>query len=670
MKNNSIQNIIFIIADTLRAKNVGLYGAKPSPTPNIDKLGRSGVVFMNAYTTITKTDPAITAIITGEYPVSTGLVNHGMHVTREEEKSLENANFLPEILKQNGWKTAAIDWLGRWHKRGFDYYSGEIGRDFRQDYPMTHRLPLPLYLRIIDKIAVKYLRREFLVRSYYALSPDPKIPYDTADKIVDKAIEIFRGNKQKQLFLYLHFWDTHAPHTRPRGFRSYLFDNVDDTYNAEISFLDEQIGRLIAYLKQTSQLEKTLIVFTADHGENFYEHDTPFNHENLYEDIVKVPFLLSHGSVASQKIDKLVQHIDLFPTILDLLSISVPNNIDGKSLLPLMRGKNKLARAFLYFEDITNRKIDIPKQTRRRGIRIGKYKYIETLIGKKEDLYRVMPREDLSVVHEELYDLESDSLEKKRFIYEKPNIVKRLRKELHVKILELNMKRLQNNNPNLYTKVEKSLRIIKKAAKQYKNYEVAVAWTGGKDSTVLLHLVRMAFDGKIPFKVIFNNSTMEFKEIYDFIDKVSKLWGINVIIIKHSEQELKEFHATKDRERKKELSRLMKITAINTALKRYRLKALMAGIRWDEHESRSKERYFSPRPDHMRIHPLLHFTEKDIWEYIKHFGVPYVSLYDKGYRSLGEKPFTKPVPPGGSERSGREREKEQLMQRLRKLGYW
>ena len=72
----------------------------------------------------------------------------------------------------------------------------------------------------------------------------------------------------------------------------------------------------------------------------------------------------------------------------------------------------------------------------------------------------------------------------------------------------------------------------------------------------------------------------------------------------------------------------------------------------------------------MRIHPILHFSEKDIWEYTKHFGVPYVDLYDKGYRSLGEKPFTKPVPAGGNERSGREREKEELMQRLRKLGYW
>lgn len=163
---------------------------------------------------------------------------------------------------------------------------------------------------------------------------------------------------------------------------------------------------------------------------------------------------------------------------------------------------------------------------------------------------------------------------------------------------------------------------------------------------------------------------MEFNEVHDFIDRIKKEWDIDLITIKHSKRELEEFNKTRDRDRKKELSRLMKITAINSVVKKYKLKALIAGIRWDEHESRSKETFFSRRPTHDRIHPILHFTEKDIWDYIHHFGVPYVSLYSKGYRSLGEKPFTKKAEKGGGERSGREKEKEQLMANLRKLGYW
>ena len=96
----------------------------------------------------------------------------------------------------------------------------------------------------------------------------------------------------------------------------------------------------------------------------------------------------------------------------------------------------------------------------------------------------------------------------------------------------------------------------------------------------------------------------------------------------------------------------------------------MSGIRLDEHEARSKEKFFSKRKDHLKVHPILLFTEKDIWEYIHAFKVPYVNLYDKGYRSLGEKNFTKKAVVGKGERSGRENSKEQTMEKLRNMGYW
>ncbi len=91
-------------------------------------------------------------------------------------------------------------------------------------------------------------------------------------------------------------------------------------------------------------------------------------------------------------------------------------------------------------------------------------------------------------------------------------------------------------------------------------------------------------------------------------------------------------------------------------------------IRRDEHESRSKEECISERKNHMRVHPILDFTEEYLWEYTKKNNVPYCSLYDQGYRSLGEKPFTKPG--GDTERAGRDKEKELIMKRLRQLGYF
>jgi len=221
----------------------------------------------------------------------------------------------------------------------------------------------------------------------------------------------------------------------------------------------------------------------------------------------------------------------------------------------------------------------------------------------------------------------------------------------------------------LEEKIKKAKDVIKKAHRIFPHDKTVIAWTGGKDSTVLLHLVKDTF-GTIPFPVMFNDSTMEFQEIYDFIKKLTKEWQLDLTVVPHDKKELEIFHTTKNKAKQQELSRIMKVTAINTFVKTHDIEAFLAGIRWDEHEARSKETYFSKRGDHVRIHPILQFTESDIWDYIKSRNVPYVNLYDKGYRSLGEKPFTEKVKEGGSERDGREKTKEQLMQKLRSIGYW
>jgi phosphoadenosine phosphosulfate reductase len=222
----------------------------------------------------------------------------------------------------------------------------------------------------------------------------------------------------------------------------------------------------------------------------------------------------------------------------------------------------------------------------------------------------------------------------------------------------------------LNKKLSLSKDIIQKAYAKFLPAKTAVAWTGGKDSTVLLHIIRTTFDNTFPFQVMFNDSTMEFKEIYQFIQNISHKWKLNLITVPHNSVELKKFHQTKDKHKKLELSRIMKIHALENFQKTHKIQAFLAGIRWDEHESRSKEKYFSKRESHTRIHPLLHFTEADIWDYIHAYNVPYVTLYNKGYRSLGEKPFTKKSKPGQGERSGREPDKERLMEKLRSMGYW
>lgn len=222
---------------------------------------------------------------------------------------------------------------------------------------------------------------------------------------------------------------------------------------------------------------------------------------------------------------------------------------------------------------------------------------------------------------------------------------------------------------NLSHKIEQSKKFIRKSFKIYKK-KVAVAWTGGKDSTMLLHIIKSCFNNTIPFPVMFNDSTMEFEEIYQFVEMISNKWNLNLLVVEHLKTDLKEFYVTHNLKEKEKFSRKMKINALNHALKQYNLSGYLVAIRSDEHPARSKEKYFSHRKDHIRIHPILRFTERDIWEYIKKFKVPYVSLYDEGYRSLGEKPFTEPAKDKMGERSGREIDKEIIMKKLRKLGYW
>jgi phosphoadenosine phosphosulfate reductase len=119
---------------------------------------------------------------------------------------------------------------------------------------------------------------------------------------------------------------------------------------------------------------------------------------------------------------------------------------------------------------------------------------------------------------------------------------------------------------------------------------------------------------------------------------------------------------------------------MNVFIEDNQVRALSTAIRWDEQEARTKEDYFSPRtdPDHMRIHPILHFTERDVWDCIHQNDIPFCSLYNQGYRSLGAKgstlknsdiPAWKQDLENTVERSGRGRDKEKIMQQLRNLGY-
>jgi sulfate adenylyltransferase subunit 2 len=222
--------------------------------------------------------------------------------------------------------------------------------------------------------------------------------------------------------------------------------------------------------------------------------------------------------------------------------------------------------------------------------------------------------------------------------------------------------------------VEQSKEIIKKAVKAFK--KPVMLWAGGKDSTTSIAIAREMFKGKLPFPVMFIDTTYKFTETYEFIDKYAKEWTLDLFIVKNqkalesgidpwSVSHFKYCHELKTKPLKK-------------AIADHGFDCVITSIRWDEHGIRGKEQYFSQRtdPPHTRVHPILHFSETEVWKYLKGRKIPYNPLYDKEehnglvYRSIGCWPFTKPVPKDEvEERAGREGDTERLMESLRSLGY-
>ncbi|MBD3155749.1 MAG: sulfatase-like hydrolase/transferase, partial [Candidatus Aenigmarchaeota archaeon] len=190
---NDKPNIIFIVVDALRPDRLGCYGSGRNLTPSIDKFASESVVLEDAYCCINCTDSSLTSIFSGLFPVSHGLVNHGKRVKKSDIQELDKrgVKFLPEILKKEGYYTAALDWLGRWHTRGYDYYSGPFPNKERKEAFMN----------------TSFASRKL---AYYY---EKKI--DRGDILTQKAIDIIEEKKDNPLFLFIHYWDTHSPYTPP-----------------------------------------------------------------------------------------------------------------------------------------------------------------------------------------------------------------------------------------------------------------------------------------------------------------------------------------------------------------------------------------------------------------------------------------------------------------------
>lgn len=213
-------------------------------------------------------------------------------------------------------------------------------------------------------------------------------------------------------------------------------------------------------------------------------------------------------------------------------------------------------------------------------------------------------------------------------------------------------------------KINESICIIRETNAKFEN--PCIMWAGGKDSTVMLHLTREALlSDSIHFPVVFIDTSYQFRETLDFIRMLTEAWNINLIRVRND----KALYEGVGPEHNTFLCcSMLKTLMINQVIIDNEFDAVLTGIRWDELEERGKEYQYSVRdiPMHMRVHPILSWSEQNVWDYIKKYDIPYNPLYDKGYRSIGCWPCTKPAEE--FEREGREMT-DKKMERLRALGY-
>jgi len=294
--------IILISIDTLRADHLPPYGYTHVKTPAIAALAADGVVFERAYSHSPQTLPAHAALLSGKLPSENGVrVDDGAAVKPGER-------LLPQMLRDRGYTTAGV------------VSSALLGKD--------------------TGIGQGF---EYFESPSLAGSRDG----DESERIAERWL----ASHSTRAFMFLHLDEPHAPYEPPDRFAEFA------AYDGEIAYADEIVGRLVKYLKSHQLYDRSTIVLLSDHGEGLGEHGEDEHGLFVNQEAVHVPLIIKQESNTSpgRRVRDVVQHIDLVPTILDLVKAPLPWGLHGRSLKPLLEGTGRPAPVSVYSESLYGR---------------------------------------------------------------------------------------------------------------------------------------------------------------------------------------------------------------------------------------------------------------------------------------------------------------------------
>jgi arylsulfatase A-like enzyme/Flp pilus assembly protein TadD len=358
-------NLLLITIDTLRPDRLGCYGSKSVKTPAIDAVAARGALFENAFAHDPITLASHANILLGTTPL--------FHGVSENAKSKVAPVFLTlaEHLKAQGYDTGAF-----------------IGA-----FPLDSRFGLDQGFDVYDDTLL-------------VPSGAPGVYAErSAEKVIDPALAWLAARTGKW-FCWIHLWDPHAPYSPPEP---YLTRYAKDPYSGEAAFVDAQLSRLFAALRSKGWQGRTVIVLTSDHGESLGEHGELTHSYFAYNSTLHVPLILAGPGVNAGRIQDNVSHIDIFPTVCDLLAIKPPDRLQGMSLVSRLNGTPLPARP-IYIESLEPyfNKGCAPV----RGFIAGTTKFLETPIPELYDLAKdpkeatnLAPKTDLGPMRKTLADL-------------------------------------------------------------------------------------------------------------------------------------------------------------------------------------------------------------------------------------------------------------------------
>jgi arylsulfatase A-like enzyme len=362
-------NIVILVIDALRPKNMSLFGYKKETDKNIKNLANEAILFTQHISTSNSTTPSLTSLFTGKYPKNNGIIHQFPYIKPEEIEKLKEEKFwLPVYLNSKGYDTIGIDWIGLWFKRGFNYY------EEKEDKPKGFLNNERVRKLLLSLPSWTYKLGKKLIKKRASASFPP------VEKTIELAIDKIK-NSNKPFFLFMHLWDTHFPFpTTQNPENSYekdmekIIENIKedsqkeyvkkriadinikssqgiiDKYDLAVKNVDANLGKLIDFMKHNEMWENTLFIVLGDHGDSLTEHGIYFSHSGLYDESIHVPLIMKIPKLKGKKINELVQNVDIAPTILEILGDKQKLEFDGKSLMPLIKNGKKI-RKFAFSND-------------------------------------------------------------------------------------------------------------------------------------------------------------------------------------------------------------------------------------------------------------------------------------------------------------------------------